>query len=83
MKSSPNMTLLHYTAPPTIGGVEHTIYHHGRLLIKKGFNVSVISGRGETWNPHLRLQLIPKIDSQHPEIAVSYTHLTLPTTPYV
>ncbi|MCJ7717908.1 MAG: glycosyltransferase family 4 protein [Anaerolineales bacterium] len=68
MKSSPNITLLHYTAPPTIGGVEHTIYHHGRLLIKKGFNVSVISGRGETWNPHLRLQLIPKIDSQHPEI---------------
>ncbi|MEA1976311.1 MAG: glycosyltransferase family 4 protein [Chloroflexota bacterium] len=68
MKTSPNVTLLHYTAPPTIGGVEHTIYHHSRLLIRKGFKVSVISGRGETWDPRLRLQLIPKIDSKHPEI---------------
>jgi glycosyltransferase involved in cell wall biosynthesis len=30
--------------------------------------VSIISGRGERWDPRLRLYLIPTIDSQHPEI---------------
>jgi glycosyltransferase involved in cell wall biosynthesis len=68
MKISPNVTLLHYTAPPTIGGVEHTLYHHGRLLARKGFMVSVITGRGEAWDRRLRLQLIPKIDTKHPGI---------------
>jgi glycosyltransferase involved in cell wall biosynthesis len=68
MSSKPHVAILHYAAPPGVGGVEVTILHHGRLLARNGYPVTVIAGRGESWNPGVRLTLVPELDSQHPEV---------------
>jgi glycosyltransferase involved in cell wall biosynthesis len=70
LKSSESMTqkrivILHYAGPPIVGGVESTIYHHSRLLIKAGFDVDVIAGRGEKFLGEVQFHRIPEIDSRH------------------
>ncbi|MGQ9518346.1 MAG: glycosyltransferase family 4 protein, partial [Anaerolineae bacterium] len=60
--------ILHYTAPPIIGGVESTIYHHARLLAAAGFQVKIAAGRGEPVLPNVALHLLPEADSRHPEV---------------
>jgi glycosyltransferase involved in cell wall biosynthesis len=62
------IALLHYSGPPVIGGVENTIAVHARLLIEAGFEVSVIVGRGEPFNPQVDVQVIPQIGSRHPDV---------------
>jgi hypothetical protein len=41
-----HVAILHYAAPPIVGGVESTIYHHARLLAGAGYTVTVVAGRG-------------------------------------
>lgn len=60
--------ILHYTAPPIIGGVESTIYHHVRLLAAAGFQVEVAAGRGGPILPNAAFHLLPEVDSRHPEV---------------
>lgn len=62
------ITILHYAAPPVIGGVESTIYHHARLLTGTGYDVQVIAGRGKKFDPHIIFTTIPEVDSNHPEV---------------
>jgi glycosyltransferase involved in cell wall biosynthesis len=66
--SRKNIAILHYATPPIVGGVESTIYHHARLLIQSGYDVSIITGRGEAFHPSMSFHLIPKIDSRHPQV---------------
>jgi len=40
--------IVHYAAPPVVGGVELTIYHHTRVLLAEGHQVTVVAGRGAT-----------------------------------
>jgi mannosylglucosylglycerate synthase len=61
------ISILHYASPPIIGGVESTIYHHARLLTEAGFNVDVISGRGQKFHPDVNFHKILDIDSRQPE----------------
>jgi mannosylglucosylglycerate synthase len=61
------IAVLHYASPPIIGGVESTIFHHARLLTEAGFQVKVISGRGQQFHPKVAFQMIPEIDSRHPD----------------
>jgi glycosyltransferase involved in cell wall biosynthesis len=63
-----NVAILHYTAPPIVGGVESTIYHHARLLTEAGYSVKVIAGRGGEIFPGVILHTIPAIDSRNPRI---------------
>lgn len=60
--------ILHYAAPPIIGGVESTIYHHARLLARAGLCVEIVAGRGEPVLPNVALHILPEIDSRHPEV---------------
>jgi len=62
------LAILHYAAPPVVGGVEATIAHHARLLAGAGYPVDVIAGRGEPFHPQVALHLIPEIDSRHAEV---------------
>lgn len=62
------IAILHYASPPIVGGVESTIFHHARLLAGHGFQVKVISGRGEKFHPEVDYLCIPEIDSRHPEV---------------
>jgi mannosylglucosylglycerate synthase len=62
------VAILHFAAPPIVGGVESTIYHHARLLVAAGYPVEVIAGRGETFHPQVTFHLIPEIDSRHSQV---------------
>jgi mannosylglucosylglycerate synthase len=67
---SPKVAILHYSAPPVIGGVENVILAHIRLFIDAGFSVAVLAGRGgkEALPPGAEYIGIPELDSQHPLI---------------
>jgi glycosyltransferase involved in cell wall biosynthesis len=62
------VAMLHYAAPPVVGGVESTIYHHARLLSGAGYAVSVIAGRGAPFYLGVTFHRIPEVDSRHPEV---------------
>jgi len=62
------IALLHYSAPPIVGGVESVLYHQARFLKEYGHEVHIIAGRGNTWSAEIPFHRIPLIDSKHPEI---------------
>jgi len=62
------IVILHYAAPPVVGGVEITIYHHARLLAEQGHDVTVVAGRGAPFHPRVTFQLVPEVDSRHPDV---------------
>ncbi len=66
----PETAILHYTAPPIVGGVEAVIHAHGRVFAEAGHPVTIIAGRGEesALPPGADFILIPEMDSQHPQV---------------
>ena len=48
-----NIVLLHYAAPPIIGGVESVLGRHALLMAQHGHSVRIIAGQGvvTTRNP--------------------------------
>lgn len=66
----PKTAILHYSAPPVVGGVEAVIEAHAGLLIENDFAVTVIAGKGEQEALPLEcgFKLIPEMDSLNPQI---------------
>ncbi|WKZ36949.1 MAG: glycosyltransferase family 4 protein [Anaerolineales bacterium] len=62
------ITLLHYSAPPVVGGVESVMDHHARLMARGGHQVQVIAARGRQVDSHIRFTSIPLVDSRHADI---------------
>ncbi|GAC1627770.1 MAG: hypothetical protein NVS4B2_08230 [Chloroflexota bacterium] len=62
MKSS--ILIIHYTPPGVIGGVEHIIAQHARLLAERGFSVQIVAGRTDSSGGPV--QVIPEIDAARP-----------------
>jgi mannosylglucosylglycerate synthase len=64
------VAILHYSAPPVVGGVEAVITAHTRLLLKSGCQVSIVAGVGEKGGlpPSAEFVLIPEMDSRHPQV---------------
>ncbi len=60
--------LLHYAAPPVVGGVESVINSHARLMAGAGHSVRILAGRGAQTDPRVEFFLIPEIDSLHPKV---------------
>ncbi len=69
--SAQRTAIMHYAAPPVVGGVEAVIEAHVQTLVQAGFPVTVIAGRGnrDALPSEAEFLRIPRIDSQHPEIA--------------
>jgi glycosyltransferase involved in cell wall biosynthesis len=69
--SKPQIAILHYTAPPVVGGVEAVIQAHARIFLQAGYPVTVVAGRGEAGAlpPGASFVHVPEIDSQDAEIA--------------
>jgi mannosylglucosylglycerate synthase len=69
--------MLHYSAPPVIGGVEAVIDAHARILLRMGYPVTVIAGRGlvDALPPGCEFFQIPELDSQHPDILAASANL--------
>lgn len=66
----PATAILHYSAPPVVGGVEAVIAAHVKVFEGKGYPVTVVAGRGdqESLSQGARLVLIPEMDSQYQDI---------------
>jgi len=63
-----NIAILHYSAPPIVGGVESVIGHHARLMTSAGHTVRILAGRGASILPGVQFVETPLFDSRHPEI---------------
>lgn len=61
------IALLHFSAPPVVGGVESVIGHHARLLAAGGYNVRIIAGRGAAVGNSTFIE-IPLVDSRHDRV---------------
>lgn len=68
--SKPKTAILHYSAPPIIGGVELVIKAHTEIMTEFGYPVTVIAGRGDAEGlpPEATLEKLPLLHSQHPRI---------------
>ncbi len=62
------ITLLHYAVPPVVGGVETVLARQAGLLAQAGHSVSILAGRGATWDPRIPVKRIPDLDSLDPDI---------------
>lgn len=62
------IALLHYAAPPVVGGVENVIGHHARLMADAGHEVRILAGRGEQFDSRIPFVNLSLIDSRHAEI---------------
>ena len=62
------VALLHYSAPPIVGGVESVLGHQARLMAEAGHQVQIVAGRGEQTDPRIPFIKVPMADSRHAEI---------------
>jgi len=70
-----NIALLHYSAPPVVGGVESVLAHHARLMTGADHNVRVVAGRGDQFDPRVEFMSLPLIDSRHPNVLAAKAEL--------
>ena len=62
------IVLIHYAAPPIIGGVEAVIGQQARLLADDGHRVSIIAGRGEQTDERIPFMKLPLVGSRDKEV---------------
>jgi len=62
------IALLHFTAPPVVGGVESVLLHHARLMTESGHEVTIFAGRGQSFDPAIQMQVQPLFNSRNPEV---------------
>lgn len=65
---TPGVGILHYTAPPVVGGVEVVLAHHARLMAAAGHAVRIVAGRGRSRDPRIELVRLPLADARHPRV---------------
>jgi glycosyltransferase involved in cell wall biosynthesis len=63
-----NITLIHYSVFPVIGGVEKVLADQAEMLKDAGHQVTIIVGNGKSWAPNIPVRVIPLIHSSHPLI---------------
>ncbi|WP_376792469.1 glycosyltransferase family 4 protein [Thermoflexus sp.] len=65
---NPRVALIHYTAPPVVGGVEAVLAEHARLFIAAGYPTYIVVGRGGAAGlpKGASIRIIPEIDSEPP-----------------
>ncbi len=70
--NKPFTAILHYSAPPVVGGVEAVIEAHAKLLLENGYPVTIIAGKGdrEALPEGCAFKLISEMDSLDPQILV-------------
>jgi glycosyltransferase involved in cell wall biosynthesis len=62
-----HIVLLHYSAPPVVGGVETVVEHQALQLTRAGHQVRVLAGRGETWDARIPVEILARMDTRHPQ----------------
>jgi glycosyltransferase involved in cell wall biosynthesis len=74
---NPQVAILHYSAPPIVGGVEAVLLAHARLFHQNNYPTTILAGRGsqEGIGSCAQFIQIPEIDSQHPDIVAASSAL--------
>ena len=62
------IALLHYSAPPVVGGVESVLAQHARWMTDAGHSVRVVAGRGSQFDARVPFVALPLADSRHPDV---------------
>lgn len=62
------VALLHYSAPPTVGGVERVLSQQAGLMAAAGHQVRVIAGVGSTFDRQIHFIPLPLASSVHTTI---------------
>lgn len=62
------IALLHYSSPPVVGGVESVLAQHARVMTNAGHEVIILAGRGEVFDERIKVRVLPRLDSRHPEV---------------
>src|SRR5450759_237593 len=75
------IALLHYTAPPLVGGVETTLVRQATQFMRAGHMVHIMAGRGATWDARIPVELISRLDSRHPQVLKARAALDAGTIP--
>lgn len=60
--------ILHFAAPPTVGGVEQTMMYHAQLMLDAAYAVRIIAGSGTSFDDRLEVQIIPELGSRHADV---------------
>ena len=60
--------MLHYTGPPTVGGVEQTLAWHAHHLAAFGHGPDLIVGAGAPFEEGIPMRVLPRINSRHPDV---------------
>jgi glycosyltransferase involved in cell wall biosynthesis len=70
MMKTKKIAILHYSAPPIVGGVESVILAHVRVLNAAGYQITVVVGDGDeaAFPRGIKLVKIPELSTRHPEI---------------
>jgi glycosyltransferase involved in cell wall biosynthesis len=63
--------IIHYAAPPVVGGVELTIFHHARILTALGHQVTVVAGQGDSFLPGVLYRAEPLAGSRSEAIVAT------------
>jgi mannosylglucosylglycerate synthase len=63
---SMKVTLLHYTAPPVVGGIETILSRQARQLSRAGHQVKIVAGRGQAWDARIPVEIVSLLDLRHP-----------------
>jgi glycosyltransferase involved in cell wall biosynthesis len=59
------VALVHYAAPPVVGGVERVLAQHAVLLADAGHDVRIVAGTGEAPDPRVAMVQVPLLDPRH------------------
>jgi mannosylglucosylglycerate synthase len=70
-----HIALIHYSAPPVVGGVESVLAQHARLITRAGHTVRILAARGEPISERISFQPLPLIDSRHPRVLAAKAEL--------
>lgn len=70
-----NIALLHYSAPPIVGGVESVLAQQARLMRQAGHTVRIIAARGAAPSADIAFASLPLIDSRHPRVLAAKADL--------
>jgi mannosylglucosylglycerate synthase len=70
-----HIALIHYSAPPIVGGVESVLAQHGRLMTQAGHTVRILAARGESFSDRIPVIPLPLIDSRHARVLAAKAQL--------
>ena len=70
-----HIALIHYSAPPVVGGVESVLAQHARLMAQAGHSVRILAARGAPLSDHIPFISLPLIDSRHPRVLTAKAQL--------